>query len=715
MLQLCLLQAGIRGKVPIPSVAQGTRVQVEGTLYQRESKEEHQVLYLKNVSLYQDNQRLACANIILYDKQHIKASLGNSIIATGDIYFFQSARNPGNFNQEEYYRRKNISCFISAKSCEVNPQIKTVWKVRAGLQDFREKWKALFVRALGEEDGKIMSALLLGTRDSIDSEIKELYQQSGIIHILSISGLHISFIGMALQKLLQKLRCPALLCVGITTLILGIYVIFVGAPISAVRAFIMYLVSAGAMFAGRVYDGKTSLALAATIISLWNPSALLEAGFLLSFGALAGIIVILPILKELSFQTPKFLTGLHVGIAVHLALIPLLLFYYFEWFPYSLLINFFVVPMIGVVMAIGLLGSGVCLFWESVGAIVLKGCHIILAMCESVCRWFIHWPGSNIIVGQPSMWRIFLYYSILFLGYVCLHKFVKNIWKKRIVFIVAVILAHFCLCFHPTSKEELKIVMLDVGQGDGIFIRSPQGTTYFIDGGSSDISSVGKYRIEPFLKSQGVNVLDYVLISHGDADHINGITEMLERQEYGVKISNIILPHTKVHDEALQKLSEQAQAKGISTYMISEGERLSEGEMSFTCLQPDESYTGEIGNAASMVLSLQYKEFDMLFTGDLEGEGEKILIEKMPMKAYEVLKVAHHGSKYSTEEAFLEKVRPSYALISSGVRNLYGHPHVETLERLEKFESNIYRTNEGGAITIRTNGYKMSVEEYLVF
>ena len=712
-LQLCLLQFGIRGKVPIPDVEQGTRVQVQGTLYLREVKEQHQVLYLKDVSLYTTNQRLACANIIIYDKAHIQASLGNSIIATGDIYFFQSARNPGNFNQDEYYRRKNISCFISATSCEVNLQVENVWGVRTKLQDFQEKWNLLFVRTLGEESGRIMSALLLGTRDNINPEIKELYQQSGIIHILSVSGLHISFIGVALQKLLQKMRCPAFLCVGITSVVLGVYVIFVGAPISAIRAFFMYVMSVGAMFARRVYDGKTSLALTAAIISLWRPLALLEAGFLLSFGALVGIIVILPILQKLVLRIPKMLTGLYMGIAVHLALIPILLFYYFEWFPYSLLINFVVVPMIGVAMGVGLAGSGIWLLWESVGEFILKGCHIILTVSEEICRWFIRWPGSSMVVGQPSIGRIYLYYFVLTLSCLFVDKWIQSMWKKRITVLIGILVAHLCLCLYPMHTKELEIVMLDVGQGDGIFIKSPQRTTYFIDGGSNDINRVGRYRIEPFLKSKGIAVLDYVFISHGHADHMNGIVEMLERQEYGVKIRNIILPHASVHDEALLELSEKAQEQGVKVYTMGAGEELREGDFSLTCLQPDSTYSGELGNPASMVLSLQYGEFDMLFTGDLEGIGENILTKELADKAYEVLKVAHHGSKYSTEIAFLEKVRPSYALISSGIRNSYGHPHVETLERLEMFESMVYRTNIGGAITIQSDGYKMSVEKYL--
>ena len=713
ILQLALLHFDIRGKVPIPDITQGSHVQVSGILYLREQKEEHQILYLKDVSLSMANQKLECANIILYDKQHIPVSLGNSILATGELYFFQSARNSGNFDQEKYQQRKNISAFVTSVDCEVNQT--NIWRIRDALQGFRETWKSLFEDALGERDGKTMSAILLGTREDIDLEIKELYQQSGIVHILSISGLHISFIGIALQKILQKMRCPTLLSAILATVFLGTYVMFVGASISAVRAFVMYLLSIGALLVRRVDDGKTSLAFTATLISLWNPHALLDAGFILSFGALAGLILVLPILREVLPKIPKMLLGLYAGVAVHLLLLPVLLFYYYEWFPYSFLINLLVVPLIGVVMGIGLLGSVICLVFPPLGLLVLKGCQIILVICEHICRYFVKWPGSSFVAGKPEIWEMVIYYLILFSTCFLVQKFIQKKWKKRMVLIVGILLAHVCVCVHYPNRQMLEVVMLDVGQGDGIFIRSPKGTTYFIDGGSSDIKNVGRYRIEPFLKSKGIAVLDYVLISHGHADHLNGIAEMLERQEYGVKIRNIILPHSVVHDDVLRELSEQAQGQNINVYTMTAGEHLQEGDFSLTCLQPSAEYTGEIGNPSSMILSLQYKEFDMLFTGDVEGIGEQMLVEILPIKEYEVLKVAHHGSKNSTELAFLEKVQPSYALISAGVHNSYGHPHAETLERLEMFESVIYKTNTSGAITIRTNGETMQVEEYLVF
>ena len=275
---------------------------------------------------------------------------------------------------------------------------------------------------------------------------------------------------------------------------------------------------------------------------------------------------------------------------------------------------------------------------------------------------------------------------------------------------------------------KLTTVVLDVGQGDGIFMKGPEGNTYLVDGGSSDVKKVGHYRLEPFLKSQGVGRLDYVLISHGDSDHMNGVEELIERQNIGVKIGTLVLPVKEVWDEALEELAGKARNHGIRVAVIEPGQSIREGEMVITCIQPGnmgiesedaESSKGntvpgtgrtglELGNEASMVLAVRYGEFDMLFTGDVEEEGERQLTKQLEESyldcTWEVLKVAHHGSKNSSTEGFLQLVRPAYALISAGQENRYGHPHQETVKRLADVGSKVYSTQENGAIIVEVEG-----------
>ena len=229
-----------------------------------------------------------------------------------------------------------------------------------------------------------------------------------------------------------------------------------------------------------------------------------------------------------------------------------------------------------------------------------------------------------------------------------------------------------------------------------------------VDGGSSDLSSVGTYRIEPFLLSQGVRKLEYVFVTHGDADHINGIQE---------------LPPEEYMDEKLLHLAEIAKENGTRVLTIYAGEKVG---TYLKCIAPlttrkNERIRGkeeevprlEAGNEASVVLELKDGAFQMLLTGDLEGRGEEQLVESGALESCPILKAGHHGSKNSGSEEFLQIVKPRLTLISAGIENRYGHPHEETLERLQEIGSEVLSTQECGAITLRSDGRKIKVHKYL--
>jgi len=211
----------------------------------------------------------------------------------------------------------------------------------------------------------------------------------------------------------------------------------------------------------------------------------------------------------------------------------------------------------------------------------------------------------------------------------------------------------------------------------------PGGKNCLIDGGSSDVSSVGAYRIEPYLLYCGIRNIDYAFVSHGDEDHISGIRELLQDQKLGIGIRTLVLPAEKYWDE---KLKEQ--------------------KMSLRCIGP-EMVLSESGNAASMVLQAEYGNFSMLLTGDVEGAGEKQLVKSGRLGKCRILKAAHHGSKNSGTEEFLDAVEPQIVLISAGRGNRYGHPHEETLERLKSRNCQVYSTQQCGAVTIQSDGKKL--------
>lgn len=735
------------------NIGRRAKTTVEGTVCRREIRPDYQLLYLEDNIVHLKNQIYHEPKILVYLKTENQPRIGNRIEIQGEGKTFEEARNPGNFNQKLYYQKQNMH--VSVWSEEMKVLDTGIYRVREGLTQVREKWKALLIDSMGSYYGNSMSAILLGDKSELDPELKSVFQKSGIGHILAISGLHMSFLGSTLYLLLRKMGVPFLIAGSLGSFFLGGYTLMIGAGVSSLRALVMFFVRIGADITGRDYDGPTSLTLAAAVIVAGKPSYLFDAGFLLSFGALFGIAFVYPCVEFwLCAKTPKgvpaqnqdkdekklnikkiatnisktMIKGFQASIALNLALLPIMLYFYFEFPLYSVILNLFIIPLMPVLLGIGIVGSLAALVSLEVSGFILSLCKILLFLYEKACTFSLSLPGSRIVTGQPGLGAIYVYYVLLIL--LCLHTYTciqkrKRADRTRCVFRrgvkllvgnvaiagLVLILAFSFPCFGGDGKVEIS--MLDVGQGDGLYVKGAKGKSYFIDGGSSDVGSVGQYRIEPFLKSKGRGSLDYVFISHGDADHMNGIEELLDNQELGIRIRNLVLPPEELHNEALKSLASKALEKGTKVVTMKRGDRLEEDEMEIVCLAPSPDYKGEPGNAASMVLAVSYGDFDMLFTGDVEGEGERILEGDAGLSTYEVLKVAHHGSKNSTTDKFLSRTKSGIALISAGIQNRYGHPHKETVELLDRAGCKIYSTQDNGAVTITTDGRRVKIEPYV--
>ncbi|MEG0721508.1 MAG: DNA internalization-related competence protein ComEC/Rec2, partial [Lachnospiraceae bacterium] len=681
------------------------QVTARGQIYKKEQKEKYQVLYLKNNIITHSGKRIKESHLIVYDQTFLPCSIGNRIVANGKVQFFEPERNPGNFNQKFYYQKEHIHGSIWSQ--QITIENKKINFLSEGLFQLRNRWTGIFYHALGHQDGAVLCAVLLGEKGELDPELKELYQKNGIAHILAISGLHISFLGLGLYQLLRKAGCSYKVAGTAGVTVLSLYVLMIGMGVSSIRAYLMFVLRIGADVTGRAYDMTTSAAIAAGCIIMWRPLYLFDAGFLLSFGAICGIAVICPAVALLFPCKCRGLQGLSTSLGIHLMMLPILLYFFFEFPLYSFFLNLIVIPLMSVLLGVAMVGSATAFIWWGGGAFILKSCKLILVIYEWLCQVGIQLPFSRIVFGQPKWQQIVLYYAglliVVWLGY---HRMS---YKKAVTGIAIMLLAGMvAVCgFGHQNRGKVRAVMLDVGQGDGIFLKGPKGFNYFFDGGSSDVKQVGKYRMEPFLKSQGVGTLDYVFISHGDADHFNGIEEMLKRQKVGIFIKTLVLPCEEVQDDVLKKLAQTAKKAGTKVMLIEPQEFVREGMMTIRCVQPGSEFDGELGNESSLVFSITFQKFDMLLTGDVEGAGEELLTKGGKLKPYDVLKVAHHGSQNSTSEEFLQQVQPDYALISAGRENRYGHPHTVTLEKLKKMGSKIYGTPENGAIEMITNGEKL--------
>lgn len=680
----------------------GNEILIQGQVYKKSSTSKIQVLYLKNNSIDYQNQSYHESKILIYDNTFEEVPIGTTVCVKGSAEKFEEARNPGNFDQQLYYAKQGIYGYVwSEEILTVKGEVNTI---QEALCQFRQRWKAVLIENTGEENGGALSAMLLGDKSAMDDEIKELYQKNGIGHILAISGLHISFIGLGIYHLLRKTGTSYLVSGAFSLLILSAYVLMIGFSVSVIRAYVMLLLRIGADIAGRVYDMLTAVMFAATIIVVYQPLYLTDAGFYMSHGAILSILLLVPEIKKLLPCRFAVFEKIYSSLGINLALFPVMLWFYFEVPTYSLLLNMAVIPLMSWVLGLGIFGSIGYFIWKPLGKVLLKACSLILTFFEKLAELGCQIPFSRVVFGKPNWWEIMMYYVILLGIVLFLRNCKKEEFLKKSRKFILLAMSAVVLSFVKLPNGRLQVTMIDVGQGDSIFAKGPYGNTYLIDGGSSDVDSVGKYRIEPFLKSQGVGTLDYVFVSHGDSDHYSGILEMIERQKFGVKIKNLVLPANYQTDEEMIRLIKTAAENQISVSIIDGGQTISEGKLQIKCLQPGSSGPDLEGNAGSMVLEICFDRFDMLCVGDVEKEGEEMLTQKLGEKTYDVLKVAHHGSKNSSAEEFLKTVQPGIALISAGENNQYGHPHEVTIQRLLEVGSKIYQTAKEGAIQFETDG-----------
>ena len=256
----------------------------------------------------------------------------------------------------------------------------------------------------------------------------------------------------------------------------------------------------------------------------------------------------------------------------------------------------------------------------------------------------------------------------------------------------------------------LEFTMMDVGQGDGLFLRLPSGATCFVDGGSTNVKELGKYRLLPYLKYEGVDVLDYVIFTHLDEDHISGMRELVEMHGTmdDVRIRQMLFPAISNPDEQYLELWNLAIEKGIEVGTIGASDSIQGTDFVLECISPSKGSYAEDKNNTSTVLKLTYQDFSMLLSGDLGMEGEEVLLAQKYVEEVDVWKVSHHGSKYSGGEQFLEVLRPKLSLISVG-KNNYGHPSEELLQRLNNVDSRVYSTLESGALMLRSDGRTYSL------
>ena len=656
---------------------------------------------------------------------------GDQISCTGKLSAIKEASNPGEFDARTYYYSLGIRYQFFGKAISRKKERPlSVYRMAGRV---RERMDTVYRYILSENEYGLLKAMFLGDKTELSSEEKRLYEENGVAHLLAVSGLHVSIVGGMLFRFLRKRKFSYAVSCVCSSFVLLFYAIMTGFGNSVFRAVIMFLVFLLAQYFGAEYDMVSSMSLAGILMLYDSPLRILESGCIISFTSIFAIGMLVPFAKELEEKRrrSKLIPGeflieskwkkrirqaFFTSIIISMVIGPLLLRFYYQWSPYSVLLNLFVIPAMSPLLLSAITGGVMGLFqlWAGMAGcipavLLLRGFHVIFQ--------FIHkMPGAVIVTGCPSWWKIlFLYLAELCL-FICWYY---RLWSAGCVFILILIAGRFCRPVPP-----LQISMLDVGQGECIFLKTPANETVLIDGGSTSKKHIADYTILPALKYYGTDHLDYVIITHTDEDHISGIRELLE-EEYPVK--NIILPDTlamrlpeqktekregqEKDRESKKTMLEVVKKSNANVVKISKGDIIKLDGIRLSCLHPVKGWDDEDVNSGSIVFALLYEKFTMLFTGDLPGEQEALFMKEVPTPV-SVLKTAHHGSKNSTTDLFLKRVHPQKAILSAGKNNLYGHPHKETIKRLQKNGADVYGTLWGGAIHIESNGQKYQINYF---
>lgn len=697
---LRFLPAGMWMKEPYPGELPQS---LTGEIYRIEPWEQGKAIYLRN-----SNASYA-GGVLVYLETKSAYSVGDTIQLRGKITYknLRPPENPGQFDSRLYYQTRGVVLLCYAKEAKIlDSRARSFPKLLEHIRgELGKRCDLLF-----GEDGAVLKAMFLGEREGLPRETKDLYQKSGISHLLSISGLHVSLVGAGLYRLFRKLGCSY---VGAGVPAMGAVLFYgslTGMGTSTTRAVMMFLLSLGADFLGKSYDMLTSLSVAALLLLLEQPLYARDASFLLSFGAVLGIGLLFPLVRNLFPIRKKWMQGLLISFSVQIFTLPLLLFFYYEIPVYSLALNFFVVPLMSLLMPTGLISLALSFISFSLSAPPAFLCRILLSLFAWLANCSLRLPGAVQILGKPENLSIVLYYLAVTLLILLGPKL--SSFRGRAVACCLLALFPLFLVFHP--EKGLTFTMLDVGQGESLFLRTDGGATLLIDGGSSDLKGAGERRIIPFLKEEGVRRLDYVAATHTDGDHISGLRELLalSGQPGEVEVGNLLLTASGEESEAGKELKALARERGIPVCRMQAGDRISDGETELFCLYPEADGEYRDTNEASLVLWIEYQSFSMILTGDLGEEGEKRILERGGLKACDILKVGHHGSKNSTCEEWLSALGPKLTLISCGEANSYGHPHPETLSRLKAAKSPALTTMQEGALIVKSDGTNWKVRGF---
>jgi competence protein ComEC len=618
-------------------------------------------------------------------------------------------RNPGSFDYERYLEGEGIHRLGTLKSLRLVERlpgsggrwVSPIHRLRARL--LRRLGQA-FPDEGHEESRLFLEAILLGQRRGSEGEFESLFRQTGVYHILSISGLHFALLMGGLGWAIRRLpggRCisPAVL-VGAGAL----YVALSGGEDPILRSSLAILFASWGKRCGRRVGAVDAQSHAGIVLLALHPLHLFDPGFQLSFVATLGVLAggrFAPPWRE---RISRIRAAVAASTAAWIASAPIVAAAFFQVSPIALALNLAAAPFLSGSL---FLGAGLLVLPRQVLA---APCEMLLDTFSALCRMSLAIPGAFRRVPAPSPLLLILFAGSAIAALLPAGA-AGRIRDRPAAFVAALLLA--AMLFPPgpaIAHRPLECVALDVGQGDALLVRLPQGKDILVDAGgfTGTDFDVGDKIVVPALLTLGVRSLDLLILTHAHQDHGGGIPAVIA----AFSPREIWIGRRPPHSRLLDRIADDAAARRIPVLFPTRGTLKCLGESCLEVLHPPRGFRpdAEVSNEDSLVVRLFNPEASLLLTGDIEREGESLLLASPPPLASDLLKVAHHGSNSSTSEDFLNAVRPSAAVISAGEGNLWDHPSPEVVARLRRHGIRLFRTDRDGAIlfTFEAGAWKAS-------
>lgn len=638
----------------------------------------------------------------------------------GTLEPFPFPRNPGEYDYGRYLELNDIEGVVSTtlNQIDVGPDKneRTLEKI---IVDVRKKLATIINRSHDQAQSSFLRGILLADRSGISPDLKQSFVNTGTIHVLAVSGLHVGIIAFIFYIFFGMLRISRNLLLILTMLGLIFYMYLTGSPPSVVRATIMACAVLSAQLVESKVDVYQSIGLAALVILILDPSQLFNVGFQLSFSAVISIVYLYPKFDMLIEKMPHWMLKnkpirytvrlFAVSFAAQIGTLPFTAYYFERVSIVALGVNLIVVPMIAINVTIGFatvaftsINNWIAYSFAAVNNTLIG--ILLNVVSETAKAPFAYAETSNIGASFPI-----LYY----LGVIGLSNVNKLHFRKIVIFILLIGLNIAVYAdVMSGNKRDLELTFLDVGQGDAIFIRTPRGKIVFFDAGSKSLTyDSGERIIGPYLKRHGYKTIDLLVLTHAHSDHIGGIEYLLDN----FQVKQIIESGGGGHSEMYVRIGNVANARGISRVSIKAGDIFPvDDALRFYMLHPfmPRDSSSNLNNM-SIVTKIRYGNSSILLPGDAEEPDEKMMVRRYgSFLRSDILKAGHHGSKTSSSAEFLSVVEPKNVIISVGRKNKFNHPSSEVVSRIEKTGIRIHRTDRSGAIMMRSDGESFNKIEW---